>query len=97
MLRGVLLGFAILLMALAIAGLLADPGTWPFLLMAIVVLVGVVFERRRYGAAQAAAPAGGDWRATAERFVDETGEPVRVWFNTATGERRYVKDDSAPA
>jgi hypothetical protein len=36
---------------------------------------------------------GRNWQATAERFVDpETGRLVTVFFNPATGERRYVAD-----
>ncbi|MGN6590575.1 MAG: hypothetical protein ACTHKE_09820 [Sphingomicrobium sp.] len=38
-------------------------------------------------------PIGGRWRPTDERFVDpESGELVTVWFDPASGERRYVAD-----
>jgi hypothetical protein len=39
-------------------------------------------------------PSGGSWQATDERFVEpETGKLVTVWFDRATGERRYVEDN----
>jgi hypothetical protein len=32
-----------------------------------------------------------DWVETTERFIDdETGEPVTVYVQSATGERKYV-------
>jgi hypothetical protein len=63
----------------------------------------VLFERWRYRPLTADQP-GRDWHATPERFVDpESGRLVTVFFNPATGERRYVAGDrhrlaaSAPA
>jgi len=42
-------------------------------------------------------PLGGDWKPTDERFVDpESGKPVTVWFDPASGQRRYVADEEAP-
>ncbi len=38
-------------------------------------------------------PPGGNWRRTDERFVDPaSGKLVTVWYDPATGERRYVSD-----
>lgn len=67
-------------------------GAWPMLLFPAIVVAGIVFERFRYdGNATDAAP--GDWRVTNERFLDEeTGRPVTVWFNSTTGERKYVEE-----
>ena len=77
--------------ALAVTGVTDTPvlfGTWVALQLAIV-LAGFVFERVRYKPLDGAAPAG--FAATAERFVDPaSGRAVQVWFNAATGERRYV-------
>ena len=53
---------------------------------------GVLIERWRYRPLTADPP-GPDWQATPERFVDpESGRLVTVFFNPATGERRYVAD-----
>ena len=90
MLRTFVLVAAMLFFTAAVIGAVVDPGVWPSLIAATVLLVGIVFERRRYGAAQAR-PAGSAWRETTERFVDDaSGRPVVVWYNEATGERRYV-------
>ena len=51
---------------------------------------GVLVERRRYKPL-ADDPPGRGWQTTPERFVDpESGRLVTVFFNSATGERRYV-------
>ena len=57
---------------------------------ALLVVIGTWFERRRYGALQRA-PQGDGWHPTKERFVDDaSGNLVTVWYNTRTGERRYI-------
>jgi len=90
MLRTLVLVAAMLFFTAAAVGTLVDLAVWPTLIAATVLLAGIVFERRRYGAAQAR-PAGPAWRETSERFVDDaSGRPVAVWYNEATGERRYV-------
>jgi hypothetical protein len=89
-LRTVVLAIAIVAFAGALTGTLVDIGVWPSLLVATLFLVGILFERVRYGAAQRR-PVGGAWQETSERFIDdESGRPVTVWFDPATGERRYV-------
>ena len=90
MLRTFVLVAAMLFFTAAAIGVVVDPAVWPTLIAATLLLAGIVFERRRYGAA-VARPAGPAWRETPERFVDEaSGRPVSVWYNEATGERRYV-------
>jgi hypothetical protein len=90
MLRTFVLVAAMLFFTAAVIGAVVDPAVWPTLIAAAVLLAGILFERRRYGAAQAR-PAGRAWRETTERFVDDaSGRPVSVWYNEATGERRYV-------
>lgn len=55
-----------------------------------LLLAGVVFERWRYKPTLAVAGAG--FQPTAERFIDtDTGRPVQVFVEPATGERRYVE------
>ena len=90
MLRAIVLVVAVVAFAGALSGTLVDPGVWPSLLFTAVLFIGVVFERVRYGAAQRR-PVGGTWQETTERFIDdESGRPVTVWFDPATGKRRYV-------
>jgi hypothetical protein len=65
-----------------------------FFLVGLIALVTSLLERT-YGA-PSRRPAGLGLRPTHERFVDpETGRLVTVWFDAATGERRYVGDDEA--
>ena len=90
MLRTAILLAAALALTAALFGALADPGVWPAALVALLVVIGTWFERRRYGALQRA-PQGDGWHPTTERFVDDaSGNLVTVWYNTRTGERRYI-------
>jgi len=90
MLRTFVLVAAMLFFTATVIGMVVDPAVWPTLIAAAVLLAGILFERRRYGAARGR-PAGPAWRETTERFVDDaSGRPVSVWYNEATGERRYV-------
>jgi len=53
---------------------------------------GPLVERWRYQRLTDGRP-GRDWQPTSERFVDpESGHLVTVFFNPATGERRYVAE-----
>lgn len=89
-LRTIVLVVAAIAFAGALAGTLVDVAVWPSLVATGLLLFGVAFERVRYGAARRR-PAGASWQETPERFIDdETGRPVTVWFNPASGERRYV-------
>jgi hypothetical protein len=83
-----------LLAAAAAGALLCWRGSTIFILAAwgAIMAGGVLIERWRYRPLTADRP-GPDWQATPERFVDpESGRPVTVFFNPATGERRYVAD-----
>jgi len=65
----------------------------PLAVWGAILAGGVLVERWRYRPLTAERP-GCDWQATRERFVDpESGRLVTVFFNPATGERRYVADD----
>ena len=62
-----------------------------FLFVGVIILVTAALEPI-YGRLQPR-PREGSWRATGEKFVDpETGKLVSVWFDPASGERRYVDD-----
>jgi hypothetical protein len=55
-----------------------------------LALAGTPWFERRYRSTQAP-PLGAGWAATGEVFRDEEkGEWLEVWFNAASGERRYV-------
>jgi hypothetical protein len=91
MLRNLIQGFAVLLLAGAVLLTGFYPFAWPYLLMAAIFAVGVFYERVFYRGA--GTPRGQGWEATAERFRDqESGAMVTVWFNSRTGERLYVED-----
>ncbi len=92
MLRGILLGVGLTLLAGAAGfveiGCIAVG--WRLAVPALLLIVAALFERWRYKRL-GGAPAGADWIATAERFVDpESGKLVTVYYRPATGERRYV-------
>ena len=60
-----------------------------------VLIVALLVERWRYKSLSGARP-GPEWIVTDERFVDpETGKLVTVYFNPATGERRYFSAGGA--
>jgi hypothetical protein len=91
--RGWALTAGVLLAVCGIA-LWANGGGWMLLIVGAVVIVTVLLEPV-YGRATNR-PVGGNWRATDEKFVDpESGKLLTVWFDPATGDRRYVEDASA--
>ncbi len=85
----------LLLLATLSAALLGSPVIWPGIVMPVVVLLGLVFERWRYAKLKNTAPA--HFEATGERFADpESGNIVDVYFDRNSGERRYVDSGMAP-
>jgi hypothetical protein len=69
----------------------------PFAIWGGAIAAAVWLERWRYKARDTAEDAG--WQPTDERFIDpESGQPVQVFYNPRTGERRYGKaSDQGPA
>lgn len=62
------------------------------LVLGLLILVGLAFERWRYKRLETSTPPAG-FEPTPERFIDpETRTPVTVYVNRATGERRYVRE-----
>jgi hypothetical protein len=90
MLRSALLIFSCVLTIVGVFRLFAgDARAWPMAAWGLVLLLAVIFERWRYQKKDDAA--GGEWQATDERFIDpETGREVQVFYQAATGKRRYV-------
>ena len=75
---------------IALATGLCSPA-FVFMFWGAVLLLGTVYERFRYKPIESVAPGAG-WTKTSERFIDdETGNPVTVWLDPASGERKYVK------
>jgi hypothetical protein len=97
LLRTTLLVIGGVMLAAAATGALAGcrlAAMIPLAVWGVILAGGVLVERWRYQALADDRP-GRDWQATPERFVDpETGRLVTVFFNPATGERRYVADDN---
>ena len=94
MLRAFLIGVSVLMLICAVALFVvgqAQPGVLTLVAWAVILFIGVVFERTRYKAILDAPP-GPDFAPTAERFVDpETGVATVVYFNAKTGKRAYVR------
>jgi hypothetical protein len=92
-LRAALFVFARLLLAGAAGLTIAGCGMGAALRLAVpglVLLFGLLVERWRYKPLTDRQPGPG-WAPTAERFIDpEGGKLVTVFYNAATGERRYV-------
>lgn len=92
MLRAVVLGFATLLSAIGVFLMLkgvTSPGVQA-LGIGIVIILGTLFERWRY--TQSGRPLNGRWQPTGERFADpSTGKDMEVFYDPASGERRYVE------
>jgi len=67
------------------------PPAFVFMFWGAILVLGTVYERFRYKPIESATPGAG-WTRTDERFInDETGQPVTVWLDPASGERKYVK------
>ena len=97
MMRPALIVLASLAFAAALAGLwVGGKVALPATIMSGVVLVSAIFENWRYRRVSATAPGAG-WQETTERFIDpDSGSTVTVFFNPATGERRYVDAPTGP-
>jgi hypothetical protein len=99
LLRAALLVIGGIMLAGAAIGALAGwrlAAVLPLAFWGVILAGGVLIERRRYRPLTDQRP-GRDWQATHERFVDpESGRLVTVFFNPATGERRYVAGDEKP-
>lgn len=96
MLRALLLAGGLLL---ALVGLLLLPrqpsAGLPPLVFGLLLVVGTWFERWRYKGMQRPAETRGE--PTGERFIDpETGGLVEVYYDSASGERSYVKVADRP-
>ena len=90
MLRTALFMIGVVLLIAASAAAFAG---WPALPLAIfgaILTLAPFIERYIYKPIRPERPGPG-WEETAERFIDpRSGQRVTVYFNSSTGERRYV-------
>jgi hypothetical protein len=97
MLRGAVLAVGVVMLLAGLGIAVAWPvGVGASLWLLVVgglITVGTILERVIYKPLQRKAPGAG-WVKTAERFIDpDTGQPVDVFYNPATGERQYVSPE----
>jgi hypothetical protein len=100
MLRSIVLGLGVLMLAGGVIALAAGgtPAGIPAIVLGALLVLGIVCERVVYKKVAEQAPLGPGWKRTAERFVeDETGRTVTVYVKPATGERAYVADSTGKA
>lgn len=93
MLRRVLVGISVLLLLAGLALLLiaGAPGGLAPAGLGGLLLLALAIERHGYKQIENSPP-GPDWQPTGERFRDPGGETeVVVYFQPATGKRRYVR------
>lgn len=91
MLRVVVCGFSLLLLTAGVVAVAFDGfAALPLLLVPAALLIGLWCERYLYKPIHDVPPGVG-WEQTGERFLDpKTQRPVTVYYNSRTGERRYV-------
>jgi hypothetical protein len=100
MLRNVVLGLGVLMLAGGVIALAAGgtPAGIPAIVLGALFVLGILCERIVYKKVADQAPLGPGWKRTAERFVEEeTGRTVTVYVKPATGERAYVAETAGKA
>jgi hypothetical protein len=91
-LRAASLTVGVVLLIAASAAAFADRPTVPLATFGAIVTLVLLLERYIYKPIRPERPGAG-WEQTAERFIDpQSGQSVTVYFNSRTGERRYVGD-----
>jgi hypothetical protein len=90
-LRTIALVGALILLVLALIGGAFTAELWPVVMWLAIICVALAIERRHYGRALRDRP-GPEWEKTNEQFLDDaSGKLVEVWYNSKTGERRYIE------
>jgi hypothetical protein len=79
-----MLGLGVWLAALQVGGGVA------LIVIGAVVIVALLLEPRYRRQSLQGTPLPPNWRPTGERFIDdESGRLIEVWYDPASGERRY--------
>lgn len=83
---------AVLMLGAALSWSSGVRGVGPVAFGALILAFALLFERWQYRRRPRPSLAR-DWQDNGERFVDPgSGRRLKVQYNTATGERRYVDD-----
>jgi len=94
--RGCIVFFGAVMIVLGIGGFVIGSAQAPgfpaipvFIFGCLVVVTALV--EPVYGKLTTRPPLSDGWRPTGEKFIDPaSGKPVEVWFDPATGARKYV-------
>ena len=88
---------ALLLFGGTLLTVLTGGGGIGMMIVGALVIVSLGLERRYGRPGTPPRLEHSDWRLTNEKFVDhETGQPLEVWIDPLTGERRYEPMGSDP-
>jgi hypothetical protein len=91
-LRAALFAVGVVLLMAASAAAFAGWPAIPLATFGAILTLALLFERYIYKPIRPERPGPG-WEETTERFIDpRSGQSVTVYFNSRTGERRYVGD-----
>jgi uncharacterized membrane protein YdfJ with MMPL/SSD domain len=71
---------------------------WGAALFGLAIVAGTLFDRRYRGRPLPRAGSATAWQETGEREVDaQSGEVIAVWYDPATGARRYEPIGKSPS
>ena len=88
---------ALLLFGGTLLTVLTGGGGIGLMIFGALIIVGTGLERRYGRPGTPRRIDHSDWRLTNEKFIDdETGQPLEVWMDPLTGERRYEPMGSDP-
>jgi hypothetical protein len=88
---------ALLLFGGTLLTVLTGGGGIGMMIVGALVMLSVAIERRYGRPGTPPRLEHSDWQLTNEKFVDhETGQPLEVWMDPLTGERRYEPMGSDP-
>ena len=87
-----------LLLVVGIWLIWADNAGWGAALFGLAVVAGTLFDRRYGTRSGRRMHSAAVWEQTGEREVDpQTGEVIAVWYDPATGARRYEPIGKSPS
>ena len=88
---------ALLLFGGTLMTVLTGGGGIGAMIVGALIIFSVVVERRYGRPGTPPRLDHSDWQLTKEKFIDdETGQPLEVWMDPLTGERRYEPMGSDP-